>query len=58
MPRAAGLAAELEEAFGASVQYIKGSGGIFDVVVDGELVFSKHETGRFPESGEVVGLLK
>ena len=33
---------------------MKGSGGIFDVVVDGTKVFSKHETGRFPEPGEVV----
>lgn len=33
----------------------KGSGGVFDVVVDGKLVFSKGETGRFPEPGEVAG---
>ncbi len=32
---------------------IEGSGGIFDVKVDGKLVFSKHETGRFPNPGEV-----
>ena len=32
----------------------KGSGGVFDVVVDGRLVYSKRETGRFPEAGEVV----
>jgi hypothetical protein len=24
------------------------------VIVDGETIFSKHEAGRFPESGEVV----
>ncbi|MBV8396543.1 MAG: Rdx family protein [Actinobacteria bacterium] len=29
----------------------------FDVLVDGELVFSKYEVGRFPEPGEVEGLL-
>ena len=37
---------------------MKGSGGVFDVVVDGTLVYSKGETGRFPEEGEVTGLLK
>jgi len=37
---------------------VKGSGGVFDVVVDGTLVYSKRETGRFPEEGEVTGLLK
>jgi predicted Rdx family selenoprotein len=26
---------------------------VFDVRVDGELVFSKHDAGRFPEDGEV-----
>lgn len=35
----------------------KGSGGVFDVVADGRRVFSKHETGRFPEPGEVVRAL-
>lgn len=37
---------------------VKGSGGIFNVVVDGKLVFSKHETGRFPKPGEVVKILR
>jgi hypothetical protein len=34
-----------------------GGTGQFDVVADGELVFSKHEIGRFPEDGEILGLL-
>lgn len=32
-------------------------GGIFDVEVDGEMVFSKFEVGRFPEDAEVLGKL-
>jgi len=36
---------------------IAGSGGIFDVKVDGRLVFSKHETGRFPDDAEVLAAL-
>jgi len=36
---------------------VRGSGGVFDVVVDGIKVYSKHDTGRFPEPGEVAGLL-
>jgi selT/selW/selH-like putative selenoprotein len=35
----------------------KGSGGVFDVVVDGRLVYSKRDTGRFPEPGEVPRLM-
>jgi selT/selW/selH-like putative selenoprotein len=30
---------------------------VFDVVVDGRLVFSKHQTGRFPEEREILLLI-
>jgi selT/selW/selH-like putative selenoprotein len=36
---------------------IKGSGGIFDVVVDGDLIFSKKQVRRFPENSEIVAAL-
>lgn len=39
-------------------ELIRGDNGIFDVVVDGRRVFSKHEAGRFPEDGEVPRLLR
>ncbi|HEY3961643.1 MAG TPA: Rdx family protein [Gaiellaceae bacterium] len=29
----------------------------FDVFADGELIFSKQQLGRYPEPGEVAGLL-
>jgi len=32
--------------------------GIFDVVVDDDLVFSKYKTHRFPERGEVSELIR
>jgi selT/selW/selH-like putative selenoprotein len=32
---------------------VKGDRGVFDVKVDGRLVFSKAATGRFPMLGEV-----
>jgi selT/selW/selH-like putative selenoprotein len=37
---------------------VKGSDGIFDVVADGRLVFSKHDAGRFPDEGEVIEALR
>ena len=37
---------------------IPSGGGIFDVKVDGKLVFSKLETNRFPEPGEVTRKIK
>ena len=39
-------------------ELVKGRGGVFDVAVDGRVVFSKHATGRFPEEGEVLALLR
>ena len=37
---------------------MKGSGGVFDVTADGQLIYSKHSTGRFPENTEVVQALR
>jgi len=33
---------------------VRGSGGIFDVSVDNQRVWSKRETGRFPTEAEIV----
>jgi len=52
------LADELHKAFNVEAKLIPGRSGIFDVIVDGELVFSKFKVGRFPESGEIVSKLK
>ena len=41
------------EFFISSWKLIPGSGGVFDVTVNGELVFSKQEVGRHAEPGEV-----
>ncbi len=57
MPQAAGLVAELEHRFGKDkvhCELIKGSGGVFDVVLNGEKIYSKHDMGRFPQYREVV----
>ena len=40
-----------------TAELIKGGKGIFDVRADDELIFSKHEVGRFPEHDEVVSQL-
>ncbi len=52
------MADELQEAFGVKAKLVAGRGGVFDVDVDGKRIFSKKELGRFPEDGEVAGLLK
>ena len=42
----------------ADVRLITGSKGVFDVVVDGEILYSKDETGRHAEQGEVLEAFK
>jgi len=43
---------------GIAAEDIPGAKGQFDVVRDGELVFSKHEAGRFPEHAEILTALQ
>lgn len=39
-----------------SLTFHTGTKGVFDVVVDGELIYSKASTGRHAEPGEVLDL--
>ena len=57
-PMAVGLAAELQESYQLSCEFIVGSKGIFDVTVDDELIFSKFSLERFPYLGEISQLIK
>ena len=57
-PRAVSLAAELKETIGVVLELIPGERGAFEITVDRNLIFSKLESGRFPEAGEVVKLFK
>lgn len=56
--RAVGLASHLKAALGVPVELKKGSGGAFEITVDGKVAFSKMETGRFPTEQEVVDELE
>jgi len=53
------VAAELTEAFpGIEVKLIPGSGGVFEVTLDGAVVFSKKRAGRHAQPGEVVEVVR
>jgi selT/selW/selH-like putative selenoprotein len=53
------LKAALEDAFPeADVELIKSSGGAFEIRKDKKLVYSKLETGSFPENGAIIEALK
>jgi predicted Rdx family selenoprotein len=42
----------------AAVEVVPGANGIFDVHVDGDLVFTKSMLGRYPDPDDVVPLLR
>lgn len=59
--RAAWTAQELLVTFEAELDEVAlrpGSGGVFDVRVDGEMVFSRTEQGRHPELVELKRLIR
>jgi selenoprotein W-related protein len=59
--RAAWMAQELLVTFETElgeVALVPGTGGIFDVKLDGELIYSRKEAGRFPESKELKQLVR
>ncbi len=64
MPRAFDLAKSILDAHGMafmkklSVSMEPGDHGIFDIVIDDQLVFSKDQEGRFPENDEIVDRLR
>ena len=57
-PQAVSLAATIQDAIDVESELIRGSNGIFDVIVDGELIFSKEETGHFPDEYAVLEVIR
>ncbi len=59
--RAAWLAQELLTTFEQdlySVALKPGTGGIFEITLNGRLIFSRKEVGRFPEAKEIKQLIR
>ena len=59
--RASWLAQELLMTFGdalGAVALVPGTGGVFEVRIDGATLFSRREKGRFPESKELKQLVR
>jgi selenoprotein W-related protein len=51
------LLEEWEDELG-SVEVVTGANGIFDVHLDGELVFEKSMLGRYPDPDDVLPLIR
>jgi selenoprotein W-related protein len=61
MPNAAGLAARIIGGWSpvlVALELVPGTGGVFDVDVDGERIFFKKMIGRYPEPDDVLPLLR
>ena len=58
LPKATSLEAELKQSFaGMDITLISSGGGVFEVTIDGDLIFSKKALDRFPEKGEIVRII-
>lgn len=59
--RAAWMAQELLTTFESElgeVALVPGTGGVFDVRLNGEMIFSRKQAGHFPESKELKQLVR
>ena len=60
-PRAARLADEILKNYQHVVEnlnLVTGSGGAYEITVNDELIYSKHETGRHADEGEVFAIFQ
>ncbi|MCK5438861.1 MAG: Rdx family protein [Gemmatimonadetes bacterium] len=52
------MAATIEENIEhANVELIASGGGVFEIEVDGDLIYSKKQTGEFPAEDDIVAAL-
>ncbi len=55
---ATGLAAKIAEELGIEAELIKGASGVFHVIANDTVVFSKVEEQRFPQDIEIIEALR
>ncbi len=55
---AVSLAAQLRDKLGLEVRLTAGSGGEFEIVVNGELIYSKRATGQFPDEAPLLETIR
>jgi selenoprotein W-related protein len=55
---ASSLGDELKKNLGAEIELVASSNGIFDVSLDGNMIYSKFEQGHFPQADEIIQLIK
>ena len=58
LPRAVSLAESIESELGIAPEPVIGENAVFDVIVDGDVIFSKKKEHRFPETEEIIRMVK
>ena len=58
LPRASSLGDELKKNLGADIDLVAGANGVFDISLDGKMIYSKFEQGRFPQPDDIIKLIK
>lgn len=61
LPRAAGLANELLEKYGTNIDsltMLPSGGGVYEIMKNDNLIFSKKKLDRFPDDGEIIDLIE
>ena len=58
LPKASSLEVELKNNFPqANISLISSGGGVFEISLNGNLIFSKKALNRFPDDGEIKKLV-
>ena len=58
LPKASSLENYLKSKYdNIDVELISSSGGVFEITLDNDLIFSKKSLGRFPDDGEIDSLI-
>jgi len=52
------VAEELKAQIGVESKLVPSVGGVFEVIVDGKVIYEKAKKGRFPKKGELVKMLE
>ncbi len=58
LPKATSLVDEIKNHMQIKEELVASGGGVFEVKVDGDLIYSKKQTGQFPDEGKIVEMLK
>ena len=52
------MRSSLDSKFGILAEMKPSSGGVFEITLNGSLIFSKKQLGRFPNDGEIVNFIE